>query len=415
MSRKNMIKYINDFFNMLEIWEDIKSGKNYKNIIHQAILEFLKDRSPENATKVYVSFFEAYWIGIQTEKNPFVELVHKINAFEKRVGDLLARQRDHYLHSTFVFILGLAIFSGNKNFREVFSEVLLDKDLYPDAYPTKNEEFFYRWGVASLFHDIAYPLEITIMQANRYLEFISSYPDIALLKQGIKLITGIDNIEEFSRLPKITPGPAFTKEFEKKYPAHRNFLSESFLDLMATRISSCFGIDFDTLKENLTQFAFKSSLVDHCYYGALIVLRWYYHLTEKTRWNPAYFYFPVVDAATAILLHNYYRRCLMKSPFKVGRMNVRAHPIAFLLILCDELQDWNRVEYGEESKCHNAPVVDFGLLVSDSLLDITFYEASPRSDNHSEMMGKSIKNTLCVEQLFADGISLKIKKICSIL
>ena len=37
----------------------------------------------------------------------------------------------------------------------------------------------------------------------------------------------------------------------------------------------------------------------------------------------------------------------MKPPFKLSPLRACQHPIAYLLILCDEIQDWNRNAYGE--------------------------------------------------------------------
>ena len=40
--------------------------------------------------------------------------------------------------------------------------------------------------------------------------------------------------------------------------------------------------------------------------------------------HPERFYWPILDSATAILLHNYYRNMLQKKPFDLG-------PMAFLV------------------------------------------------------------------------------------
>ena len=104
---KHKINSINIFFDKLEIWEDINNGKSYKSEIHQAILSFLNDSSMENALSIYEIFFEAYWIGTQNEINPFIDLIKKMNTFEKNAGRLVTKQRDHFVHSVFVFILGL--------------------------------------------------------------------------------------------------------------------------------------------------------------------------------------------------------------------------------------------------------------------------------------------------------------------
>ena len=60
----------------------------------------------------------------------------------------------------------------------------------------------------------------------------------------------------------------------------------------------------------------------------------------------------------------------MKKPFKFGRLKASRHPIAYLLILCDEIQDWNRKAYG----VNDSPFCQkrIGLIVNDSELKITY-------------------------------------------
>jgi len=136
-----------------------------------------------------------------------------MNRFEEKVGGLLEKHRDHYVHTIFVFLLGLAIYDKNDNFKKNFNEYALNKKNYPDFYATKNEEFFYRWGIASLFHDIAYPLEITLKQANKYLEFIWNYPEEITRKSKIKM--ELSDFENFITLPVLKPDTRFEEEFLK--------------------------------------------------------------------------------------------------------------------------------------------------------------------------------------------------------
>src|SRR5690606_23024238 len=89
---------------------------------------------------------------------------------------------------------------------------------------------------------------------------------------------------------------------------------------------------------------------DHGFYSAIIVLKWYGYLIQKCGYNPNYFYYPVVDSASSILLHNCYRSILMKEPFLLDKLTPEKNPVAYLLILCDELQEWNRAAYGSIDK-----------------------------------------------------------------
>ena len=73
--------------------------------------------------------------------------------------------------------------------------------------------------------------------------------------------------------------------------------------------------------------------------------RYYYDNIQKYN----YFFYPIVDSASAILLHNYYRNA-MQNDFGQKQLEPSKSPIAYLLILCDELQEWNRRPIGIKDK-----------------------------------------------------------------
>ncbi len=407
---KNIIVYIEDFFKELEIWEDINNNHNYKQEIQQSILDFLTDSCVKNAFKVFQSFFKAYWIGVKEDQNPFLELIQKMKAYEENSGVLLLKQRDHYSHSVYVFILGLAIYSKNEVFRKKFEKTIQESS-YFDSYNTKHEEFFYRWGIASLFHDIAYPLEISIKQINIYIDFVSQHSDDARKDLTVKM--SINNIDDFNRLPQIIPLPEFSSAFIKKYPNCEPLNLSDSIDLLSHKLNTSFGINIIESQEGLNNFAFKMQeehFIDHGYYSALIVLRWYYFLIQKERWNPAYFYYPIVDSASAILLHNYYRHVLMKKPFNIGKLDAEKHPIAYLLMFCDELQDWNRSAYGVIDKNLCLPN-DFYIKISDKSLELTYIvNGGDTIHDYVEKKMNCISEVLQTEDLFPEGINLGLRK-----
>jgi len=399
----NIVRYINDFINELEVWEDKNNNTKHKMEIHKALTRFIKDSNKDNAFLVYRVFFEAYWIGTQGSNNVFHELVEKMRLFEEHAGVLIPKQRDHYVHSVHVFLLGLAIYSQSIKFRMDFDGTIKTSG-YKDYYTTDNEEFFYRWGIAALFHDIAYPIEITIKQINTYIDFIDNVKQPSNL--GVKMV--IDNISNFNYLPQIMPLLKFTGEFFSRYPdCHQLRLIDS-LELLAHILAKTFKIDFDQVKINLHDFAFKmhnESFVDHGYYSALVVLKWYYCLIQESQWNPAYFYFPILDSASAILLHNYYKHGLMKS-FNLGKLNCKHHPIAFLLILCDELQDWNRASYGELDRAIESPS-GFEVSISSSVLEMKYkFDRGDGSDEYLNKKTQGVSQVLEVNELFSRGIKL---------
>lgn len=408
---ENAIGYINNFFAHLEIWEDLYNNKNYKLQNHNAILYFMDNCTTESAFKVYEAFFETYWIGTHDGSNPFIELIQKMKTYEENAGLLLRKQRDHYIHSVYVYILGLIIFEQNSNFKHVFNNKVLDNAVYKDFYKTDNEEFFYRWGIASLFHDIAYPLEISIKQINIYIDFISNHNDVK--SDNLKVKMTIDNIEDFNNLPQLVPLPEFSQEYKSKYPDTNNLNLSDSIDIMAHKLNICFGIDLSETKQGLIGFALEMQnqyFIDHGYYSALIVLRWYYYLMQKANWNPAYFYYPIVDSASAILLHNYYKHGLMKRPFDLGKFKPESHPIAFLLILCDELQDWGRIGYGELDRM-SCTLSGFDITISDLYLELIYIiQSDDERKGFVEKKISGINQVLDTETIFSEGINILLRK-----
>ena len=108
----DMKKYVELFFDELEVFEDKERGHFYKIFMKQAVLEFLEDETKETAFAVYRTFFDSYRIVIQGESNPFIDLLDVLKNYEENAATLIDKQRDQYIHSVNVFILGLCFFYG---------------------------------------------------------------------------------------------------------------------------------------------------------------------------------------------------------------------------------------------------------------------------------------------------------------
>lgn len=401
-------EFIKEFFDNLKIYEDEHNESSYKKEIYNSITQFLDNKTEMNAYNVYKSFFEAYWMGIQDEVNPFLELTHRMKNFEEHSGKLLENHRDHYIHTVFVFLLGLSIFAQNKNYREIFSTYALDKSKYPDSYDTQYEEFFYRWGLSSLFHDIAYPLEIIIKQANEYIKFVSEYSDSNGGETGINI--ELSTSTDFFYLPILKPISRYKEGFNKKYEKSKPKFLDNSISLLAHILCENFNLDLDKINDNLDNFVEnmnKNNIIDHGFFSAIIMLKWYNHLIKKTNWNPAYFYFPVVDSASSILLHNYYKHTLMKDPFNLSQMNAEQHPIAYLLILCDELQEWNRESYGKMDFKKDTPI-DFDLFIDNLELEIKYkYEKENDDKEFLDKKHEKINSIINIKNIFSNGITIE--------
>jgi len=91
-----------------------------------------------------------------------------------------------------------------------------------------------------------------------------------------------------------------------------------------------------------------------------------------------------VDSLSAILLHNslfkfsiaFYKD---KEPKKKAPLNMELHPLAYMLMLCDELQCWDRTAYGRNSRNQLFPFsADFDF--SDNAIHAVYhYDAAEKS------------------------------------
>jgi len=402
----NLTKCSKHFFDELEVFEDLARGHNYKAYLRQAILEFLEDETKETAFAVYRLFFDSYRITLDGESNPFIDLLDVLLNYEERASTLIDKQRDHYVHSVNVFILGLSIYTQNANFRAAFDSANLDKNDYPFSYDTKHEEFFYRWGIASLFHDIGYPVEIIGKQINKFINYAAEVGSNVKIKTHLEF----DNFEELNAIAEVLPRVEFTKCYYDKFPSSVNFDLLKPIDLLAHKLHISLGVDLKaitTALKNFTEVMAKNGFIDHGFYSALIVLRWYGFLIQSCNYKPDYFYFPILDSASAILLHNYYKNVILKPPFDKGSLPPQEHPIAYLLILCDELQEWNRTAYGILDKKRNL-AEDASLVITENRLEMTYIDhdgALP--EKFSADKEATLTKLLDMDALFKDGFSVK--------
>jgi hypothetical protein len=179
---------------------------------------------------------------------------------------------------------------------------------------------------------------------------------------------------------------------------------------LAYSIHKSFDVDFSAVKEKLDGFVKDMQtfgFVDHGFYSAVIVLQWYAFLIQKSNWNRNYFFTPILDCASAILLHNYYGNVLQKPPFSHGRMRPETQPLACLLVLCDELQEWNREAYGYVDKRRIAAERS-DVFISDESFKITYVsDHSVLGDDFELDKEKLLNKRLDLTALFPKGFTVE--------
>ena len=404
----NIKRYVERFFEELEVFEDIERGHCYKIYMKQALFEFLEHETKETAFSVYRTFFDSYRIALAGASNPFIDLLDVLKNYEENAAVLIDKQRDHYIHSVNVFILGLCMYAQNANYRTAFRKAVMNREDYPYAYDTRNEEFFYRWGLASLFHDVGYPVEIVGRQINKFIDFATNVDGE---EETVNVQLSFSNFDELNRICEVVPKREFTRSYFDRYEDSFYIDMLKPVDLLAHKIHTSLGVDLKTAKFSLDDFVHvmaRLGFIDHGYYSAIIVLKWYGYLIQSANYRPEYFFWPVLDSASAILLHNCYKNMMQKKPFNLGTLAPATHPIAFLLILCDELQEWNREAYGIKDKLRTL-AAEARLEITDERLSVTFiaHDGLLPADFSREKK-KLLYKLLAMDELF-DTVSLHCK------
>jgi hypothetical protein len=207
--------------------------------------------------------------------------------FEPILQNILG-YRDHFIHSFNVFLLGYYIINRLK-------------EINPD-FNFKTNNYNLTWMLASTFHDVAYPIETMDDWLNQLLEKFL----------GIR--------------------PNFYHNIMQLLPLSYGY----FLQMISSQHKSPHPL---TLKESLEEIDFplfhkiNAGLIEknHGVLGALMLA----HLlaTKENKNGDAWdFLINNLPACHAVCMHN----------LKSIDIEFSRHPFAFLLVLCDELQDEGR-------------------------------------------------------------------------
>lgn len=315
--------------------------------LEKSLERFIDSGIAEDAYDVYYCFLEIFF-GHYGKSKKMVEL---LSEFEANGSSLLMKHRDHYSHSVYVFSLGLAIYETNSTYRRVF------RDFYgiaPEGDGLREREaanlFLEYWGITSLFHDIGYPFELPFEQVISYFEVNKqdrgkgsvyiSYQDLdALTMLGNEAKARFEGIygKEFNSITEILAHDIAAK-LGQKY----SFSEEQMLDVLNRKPTAPNDFGY---------------YMDHAFFSSCRLYR-----EMETSIGAEGISRMHVDALSAIMLHNslfkfsisfYNNKDLSK---RKAPLQMKDHPLAFMLMLCDELQCWDRTAYGRNSRTELHPM-----------------------------------------------------------
>jgi hypothetical protein len=225
-----------------------------------------------------------------------VEILAAFEKLEEIFYSVNPLYRDHIVHSFRVYILGLYVL------KRIWQ---LDRDYFRNTFDRLNQRrdisiYSLIWFLASVFHDIAYPIQ-ELNRLNESIEgFFLSFFGFQYKRAGIRPEQRwIHAVQDF--LPLLER----TKDSEKNIAIHRSLLEGlSTLD---------HGV--------LSALMMMNSIVDDVVRKA----------EDPDEYFEEHFSKHVAQSAQAIALHNL-----------EYVVSIEKAPMVFLLALCDELQEWDR-------------------------------------------------------------------------
>ena len=333
-----------------------KSGQipfNMQMDINRLCLErrlesFIDSGVAEDAYDVYYCYLEMFF-GCYGKSKKMVEL---LSEFEANGSSLLMKHRDHYSHSVYVFALGLAIYETNKHFRRTFKEhygFSTDESDKDQDHKAANM-FLEYWGLTALFHDIGYPFELPFEQSISYYEV-----------EGEKRGEGKPYLAYCDMDKLVALSTAEQVHLRKLLGRTFSTTEELFAWCITEKLGAKYGFTEEYLLEKIHSKPVRPDtfgyFMDHAYFSAVRL----YQEIVKDPDDPGKIKADIMDrnhldALTAILLHNsLYKFAIAFYKIDDDPLPMDLHPLAYLLMLCDELQCWDRTAYGRNSRIELHP------------------------------------------------------------
>jgi hypothetical protein len=414
MSKNNLKKYVDKFFDELTLSQD-STGHNFKDILKANIHIFLDYESSYNALNIYETFLSIYQITSNDENSK--KIINEANILLDCVKVMFKyenmRKQRHYnslVHSVNVLLLGLAVYAQNKNFKKIFKENIKESP-YENYYRIENEisdeEFLYRWGITSLFQNIALNIE-TLGKSLQKL--ITDELNTHFNSHGETININLINLEKLNSINILNND--FADQYKKTYPETKFLDLFKPTDLLTHKLSLDFNLtkrQQDYLKNKIEDLLIdcpckEYNTADHGIISSIIILDLYGYLIQKYENDSNSFFYPILNSANAILLKNVYRNILQKNPFNLKLLNAKQNPLGFLLILCNELVIYVNPPIAFDENNHK---IDLDLDINDNSLYITYIVKKGRLHFNPNDTKYSLDYILDIKNIFNDDLIIK--------
>lgn len=309
--------------------------------LSNAVKRFLESGKKEDAFDVYYCYLEMF-VGDYEKTRRMIEL---LSEFEANGSGLLMKHRDHYVHSVYVFLIGLAIYESNELYRNEYKKYYSLSDDKKAAH-----HYLEFWGLSSLFHDIGYPFELPFEQ-------VASYFEVNGVDRKERPYIAYNDLESYVAIDDKTR-ENIAALFNNDKDHYFNNTNELFARLISDKLYDTYKISYKQMLLVLNNKPVNPNefdhFMDHAYFSSLLLFK---KLFEE---NEVPIKEETLDALTAILMHNsLYKFNVARFKDIDKKYNIPfkcdLHPLAYMLMLCDELQCYDRIAYGRNSKIELHP------------------------------------------------------------
>lgn len=275
--------------------------KRYFDMRSNNILGNFEDRQGTSVNTAIVELWE------EAAKNAdFLEDIREFEPLLKELG-----LRDHFVHAFKVFLLGYYIIN---KFKVDSRSILGQRPLLQNQHKTN-----LIWMLTATFHDAAYAVEKTDDWLNSFFRrFLGVNPHISLPISEVLSPVHSDimrMLSQYHRSRRInSPEDPFIFHFNLMDWYYYNKLSEEFYNKNHGVLSALMLCHRMAIKEGFLGRPPQTTE------------------TPSTPERNLYDYVDHLEASHAISLHN----------IDSIKVKFREYPFAFILILCDEMQDWGR-------------------------------------------------------------------------
>lgn len=330
--------------------------------LENALKRFFDSGSQEDAFDVYYCYIDMFFGGSDSGR----KMVELLSEFEANTSVLLSNHRDHYAHSVYVFAIGLALFRESKLLRKAYCDYYCPRSNANSAA----HEFLQFWGFTALFHDMGYPFELVYEQILGYFttkddrvnadQQRKKIPFLAYRKAEKYMAENFNIVnrrlmteKQRKRLDGKTITPALLLAeciAEKLWPTcnelthYKKYLKEA---TASDSLDSYRAYLEELIDTKSTEPERHDYHMDHAYFSVMILLHNLQTLIpDKSKINYRY-----ADALAAIMLHNsLFQHEILKEATVPAPLSPKTFPLAYFLMLCDELQCWNRRSYGQNTR-----------------------------------------------------------------